>query len=448
LGSRREAHFHPVARRDGHPQSAYIFALTFAPGISSAGALGVALASAGQFQVGGAQHHIHQHILVGLVLQHHRQLKDVAEVQEARGGWAHHQGQAGGQAVFGRAEAGAGTVHRHSHDAVAGQVIRQYHRHAGSAVFICSNLRGKDRQRVKVCAQGDGGLAAVRGRCSRGGHGGHHGGHGRCFFSSRHFHCLFGYIAHPLVSCQRQRVRQHDAGAPVDAIEICLPPGIEDAQGIGQLVVCQCQHGFIDHHQGNLSLRDRFTGCIFHHQVDSGLAAWFKFLLLWVRLHFQGAFEGWDIQAEAASGVGRAFWRFQQRFALVIAAQRCAHQVHLDFQVGDVSFFDGDAQGDRAVLNHKALVVQHTAAADGEQPFGGAKGGLHQDFGGVAGLVGFFIRDQGDALLFHFARRRALSAAHPAGDAGLVLPAQPIRDGGGDAVGAPHRGLESAGYRL
>ncbi len=78
----REAHFHPVAGRDAHPQRRL----------------------AGQLEVAGPHDHIHLHGLVGLVLQHHRQLEAVAEVQEARRGGAHHQRQAGGQVGFGHAE--------------------------------------------------------------------------------------------------------------------------------------------------------------------------------------------------------------------------------------------------------------------------------------------------------------------------------------------------------
>jgi hypothetical protein len=46
-------------------------------------------------------------VFIGLVLQHHRQLELVAEVQEARRRGAHHQRQAGGQVGLARAETAA-----------------------------------------------------------------------------------------------------------------------------------------------------------------------------------------------------------------------------------------------------------------------------------------------------------------------------------------------------
>ena len=71
----------------------------------------------------------------------------------------------------------------------------------------------------------------------------------------------------------------------------------------------------------------------------------------------------------------------------------------------------------------EALGVENAAAADGQQAFGRAEGRLHQDLGHIAGLVGLFIRDQGDLFLLHLAGGRLLPAADPAGELALVLPA-------------------------
>ena len=75
------------------------------------------------------------------------------------------------------------------------------------------------------------------------------------------------------------------------------------------------------------------------------------------------------------------------------------------------------------LVDAEALGVEDAAAADRQQAFGRAEGRLHQDLGHVAGLVALLVGDQGDGLLLDLARRRALAAAHPAGELALVLAA-------------------------
>ena len=62
-------------------------------------------APGGERGVARAHRDVHRHLGVGLVLHHDRQLEAVAEVQEARGGGAHHERQAGDERRLAGAEA-------------------------------------------------------------------------------------------------------------------------------------------------------------------------------------------------------------------------------------------------------------------------------------------------------------------------------------------------------
>ncbi len=98
-----EADFHAVVGGDGHLVAGLI----------------------GEGQVAYLGDHIHGDVFISLVLEDNRHLELVAEVEEAGGGGAHHQGEPGGEAGFAGAELLAAIIHSDHHDAVAGEVIRQ-----------------------------------------------------------------------------------------------------------------------------------------------------------------------------------------------------------------------------------------------------------------------------------------------------------------------------------
>ena len=155
-----------------------------------------------------------------------------------------------------------------------------------------------------------------------------------------------------------------------------------------------------------------------------------------------------DAQIELAGGVGRARRDTGHDLTQVAGARCSADQIDLQVQVGDVLLLDGHLQGHRVLVDAEALGVEQAAAADGQQPLGGAKRGLHQDLGQVARLVALAIRDQGGGLQLDLARWRARAAAHPAGELTLVLAAECVGDRRGDLVFAPHLRVKGAGYRL
>ena len=89
----------------------------------------------------------------------------------------------------------------------------------------------------------------------------------------------------------------------------------------------------------------------------------------------------------------------REGFALVVGARGRAVQVHLDVQVGDVCFFDRDVQGGRAVCRcWKRWVERMPLRLTVSRPSAGLKGDWTRMLGHVAGLVGFFVGDQGELL--------------------------------------------------
>ena len=98
---------------------------------------------------------VHRHLGVGLVLHHDRQLEAVAEVEEARGGRAHHERQAGDDRRLAGAEAPRARD-RDRHHAVAGEAVGQLHRHAGPALGVGGDARREEGERREVGAGADG----------------------------------------------------------------------------------------------------------------------------------------------------------------------------------------------------------------------------------------------------------------------------------------------------
>ena len=79
---------------------------------------------------------------------------------------------------------------------------------------------------------------------------------------------------------------------------------------------------------------------------------------------------------------------------------------------------DRHFEGDGAIFDVETLRGENPAAADGQQPFGGAERRLHQDLGHIAWLVRFFVGDQVDLFLLDLAGGGQFPAADPAGEAG------------------------------
>ncbi len=75
-----------------------------------------------------------------------------------------------------------------------------------------------------------------------------------------------------------------------------------------------------------------------------------------------------------------------------------------------------------AAVHGETFSRNDSIAADGQQPFAITEGSLNQDFSQITRLVNFLIRNQGDLLLFYITGWWSLPAAHPTGNAALILP--------------------------
>ena len=84
-------------------------------------------------------------------------------------------------------------------------------------------------------------------------------------------------------------------------------------------------------------------------------------------------------------------------------------------------------------IQAEAFLGDDAVAQHGDETFRREEGRLHQDLGGVAGLVSLGAGDEQHFFLLHVPAGWALSAADPAGEFGLVEAAFFVFDGGGDA---------------
>ena len=130
------------------------------------------------------------------------------------------------------------------------------------------------------------------------------------------------------------------------------------------------------------------------------------------------------------------------RAARFIGAWGGTGEINLDIQVGNMLFGNWDLQGVAAVLNRKAFGVKQPTATDGEQPFGWAKGRLHQYLGDITGLIGFLVGDQHDFFLLHIARGWPFAAGHPDRQFAFIEPLAIIADAGCHFIGAALVGAE------
>ena len=245
-----------------------------------------------------------------------------------------------------------------------------------------------------------------------------------------------------------ERIEQDEAGAAVTAVEVGGAVGVEDAQGVAELVIGEGEDGLVHNYDGKLGIGSGLAGGVGEAQGEASFCAGFDFGGVGEDGDGQAALQGGDVESEFAPGVGGARGRAVHRLALVVETRRRADDIHLQVEVGDVFFLNRQAEGGGGGFEAEALRGQDTAAVDGEEAFGGGKGRLHQDLGDIARLVGLFVGDEGEGFLFDAAGGLHLAAADPAGELALILAAQVVNDDGGDAVAAADGRLEGASDRL
>jgi hypothetical protein len=132
------------------------------------GDLDLATCPLGQVEVMRAGGEVDEQRGVGLVLQDDREFEAVAEVEEAGGGGADHQGEAGGDRRLGLAEA-VGAGDGDGHDAIAGEVVGELDVDAGAALGVGGEGGGEQGEGVEVAAHGDRGAGGAGVLGTRGG---------------------------------------------------------------------------------------------------------------------------------------------------------------------------------------------------------------------------------------------------------------------------------------